>query len=262
MGGTDAVRLARWRTITPFDDGQRELRGGAVPALLAPLVRRVSSVVCAYTCEPVLALSYDDGPDPEQTPALLDLLAERQVQATFFLLTERARRHPDIVRRMVTEGHEVGLHGIDHTRLSTLTTSEARRRLKRGVAELSEITGRPVRHYRPAYGAQTLPQALTVRSLGLLPTMWSGWASDWEDTPVETAVGRAVAAVHPGCLLLLHDSQGDPDPGVTVPYLQRDLTEALLDRLSADAYRVVSLADLLSRPQLHSVWFERSQRPA
>lgn len=254
------MRVARRRDVAAFDRGDRTIQSVPVPAPLAPAVRQVTSVVCADTPDRVFTLTYDDGPDPRQTPALLDLLAERGTRATFFLLTGPARRHPEIVRRMRAEGHEVGLHGIDHTRITTLSTAQVRERLRRGMAELQEITGERVRYYRPAYGAQTVQQVVAARRLGLLPMLWSGWASDWEDTSVATAVDRAAAAVHPGCVLLLHDAVGDPDPERPEPqYLQRELTAGLLDRVGAD-YRVVPLPELLEHRQVHSFWFNAAEK--
>ena len=104
----------------------RVLRWGR-PALL-PL----SSVACVATEQRVVALTYDDGPDPENTPAVLDALAAFGATATFFVLADRAEKHPELLRRIVAEGHDVGLHGEDHTRLSTLSAREALTRIRRG----------------------------------------------------------------------------------------------------------------------------------
>src|SRR6185503_9277869 len=102
------------------------------------------------------ALTYDDGPEPGETDAVLDALAEAGVRATFFQLVYRAEAYPDLVRRVVAAGHEVALHGIDHARLTELPTAEVRRRLNEGKQRLERVAGQPVRLFRPAYGSQTI----------------------------------------------------------------------------------------------------------
>src|SRR5919107_5789297 len=138
----------------PLPEPDRVLRWGR-PALL-PL----SSVACVATPQRVVALTYDDGPDPDHTPGVLDALARHGATATFFVLAERAEAHPDLVRRIAAEGHDVGLHGEDHTRLSALPARQALTRIRRGRRRLAAVLGRPVTLYRPADGAQGLAPAV------------------------------------------------------------------------------------------------------
>ncbi|WP_337060153.1 polysaccharide deacetylase family protein [Kineococcus sp. G2] len=241
------------------------------PAWARPVnraLRGASTVLCADTDERVVALTYDDGPDPEQTPALLDVLAERSVRATFFVLVERAEAHPGIVRRALDEGHEVELHGIDHTRLSALGTREAVARVREGKDRLEQVTGRPVRFFRPPYGAQTLPQVLGFRSLGLEVVLWSGWAQDWVHDEVPAVAGRIVRPFSPGAVILLHDTRGDPDVGDPAELPRFSRAEALshaLDLLPADVaaapWSYATLGQLLAgRPAVRAVWAEKPSR--
>ncbi|MCI2238269.1 polysaccharide deacetylase family protein [Paenibacillus sp. TRM 82003] len=241
------------------------------PAWARPVnraLRGASTVLCADTDERVVALTYDDGPDPEQTPALLDVLARRSIRATFFVLVEHAEAHPGIVRRALDEGHEVELHGIDHTRLSALGTRAAVARVREGKDRLEQVTGRPVRFFRPPYGAQTLPQAVGFRALGLELVLWSGWAQDWVHDEVPAVAGRIVRPFRPGAVILLHDTRGDPDVGdpTEVPRFSR--AEALshaLDLLSAggaaEPWDYATVGQLLAdRPAVRAVWAETSSR--
>ena len=118
--------------------------------------RATGSVVRVQTERPELVLTYDDGPDEETTAAILDVLAQHGATATFFVLLTRVREQPELLREIVARGHEIGLHGTDHRRMTTIGRREARARLVDGRAELEGAAGTPVRWYRPPYGAQTL----------------------------------------------------------------------------------------------------------
>lgn len=203
----------------------------------------------AGTQERVLALTYDDGPHPRTTPALLDLLGAAGAPATFFVLVEKAERHPEIVRRMLAEGHEVGFHGVDHARLSRTAPHVVRALTSDGVRRLRALGVEDLRWSRPTYGAQSPWGQLAVRSCGLRPVLWTGWARDWEDEPTQVLLERAVAAVEPGGVLLLHDDY-EPDPRAPRPpprSLDRPLLlQGLLADLSARGYRALTLSQLLA----------------
>jgi peptidoglycan/xylan/chitin deacetylase (PgdA/CDA1 family) len=214
----------------------------------------VSSVLAVATPEPVLSLTYDDGPDPEFTGRVLDLLAEHGARATFFLLTERARRHPALVARMLAEGHEVGLHGIDHARLTRLSAPAVFRLLRAGKDQLEQVTGRPARLYRPTYGAQSVPQFLAARALGLEVVIWSAWARDWEGAPAEVVGPRAVTAMHAGAIVLLHDSSGD---GVGIGLDRGRASELVLAGMRGRGFASVPAGELLARyPAVRTYWVD------
>lgn len=252
------VRLVRQRDVCQYEAGRRELPGRPLPPILGPLAARLTVLGCAPTPEPLLALTYDDGPDPVMTPAILDALAAHGAQATFFVLLTQARAHPQIVRDIVARGHDLGLHGDDHVRMSTLSTAEATRRVRDARRELEGIAGAPVRLYRPAYGALTAAQVVALRLAGLEIVLWSCWARDWErSTPGEVA-DRAVEAAHPGGIMLLHDASEGP-ARVTLPadFDRGAITAAALPRLHADGYRLVTVSRLLDlAPEGRMRWGE------
>ncbi len=108
------------------------------------------------TDERMIALTFDDGPDPEWDPRILDILAGQQSHGTFFMLIKNARAFPELVRRVVAEGHEVGLHGLNHRNLIGGSRRWTRRLLEGAASELAGIAGMPVGYFRPPYNAQTV----------------------------------------------------------------------------------------------------------
>ena len=226
----------------------------ATDRLLAP----VGSVRAVRTSEPAVALSYDDGPDPVGTDAVLRALAEAGATATFFQLVYRAEQSQEIVGRVVAAGHEVALHGIDHTRLTTLPVAEVTRRLADGRRRLEAVTGRPVRLFRPPYGAQTLRTYVAARRSGLDVVVWGPAAYDWVDGSPGELAARALAGTGPGDVLLLHDGfevpAGDRTPRPT--FDRGEMTRALLAGLTERGLRATSVGALMAagRPW-RTAWF-------
>lgn len=250
--------VVRRGTVCRWDDGPRTFTAPPGPrGAVLRAARPLTSLACVRSTERVLALTFDDGPDPEHTPQVLDVLAAHRAQATFFVLVERARAHPELVQRMVVEGHEVALHGQDHSRLSTLPAREAVRRVAAARTELATLVGRPVRLYRPAYGAQSLGQLVGTRMLGLDVVLWSAWCRDWQNDAADEVLARARDAVHPGAILLLHDGCGDPALG-SPSFSRAAVVDALLAHLRQGAWQVVTVSGLLrGREPVRTLWAER-----
>lgn len=173
------------------------------PRLLA---RAFGTVTGVRTAGPAAALSFDDGPDPEATPRLLDLLGRAGARATFFLVGKRAARHPELVARIAAEGHAVGNHGWDHPALPTLKPAAVVDQLRRTAEAIAAAGVARPRLMRPPYGDQSLASHLAARRLGLTVTAWSVVGADWEDDDGATIAGRVLAGLHPGAIVLLHDS--------------------------------------------------------
>jgi peptidoglycan-N-acetylglucosamine deacetylase len=154
-----------------------------------------------------VALTFDDGPHPEGTPAVLDVLDELGWTATFFVLGSQARRYPDIVRETAGRGHEIAVHGDEHRYLIARAPWTAYDDLRRAHDTVGDITGVEPHWWRPPYGVLSGPALLAARTLGLQPVLWSAWGRDWEAeaTPASIVAGL-VAAPLPGATLLLHDS--------------------------------------------------------
>ena len=180
----------------------------AVDALLAT---RLGSIRSVRTDEPMVALTFDDGPDPQWTPQILDILASKQMHATFFMLLENARAMPDLVRRAVSEGHEVGLHGVDHRSLIGGSRRATHWLLEEAAAELGTIAGMPVTWFRPPYNAQTIATFLGARDAGLDTVYCDLDSLDWSGLEEEQVAAGVVVRAAPGNIVLAHDRLAD-DP--------------------------------------------------
>jgi peptidoglycan/xylan/chitin deacetylase (PgdA/CDA1 family) len=161
-----------------------------------------------------VALTFDDGPHPDGTPAVLDALDGLGWTATFFVLGDQARHHPDIVTETLRRGHEIAVHGDVHRYLIARPPWTAYDDLRRAVETVEDITGTQPRWWRPPYGVLSGPALLAARRLGLRAVLWSAWGRDWraEATP-SSVVEELLARRLQGGTLLLHDSDVTSAPG-------------------------------------------------
>jgi peptidoglycan/xylan/chitin deacetylase (PgdA/CDA1 family) len=154
-----------------------------------------------------VALTFDDGPHPEGTPAVLDALAEANATATFFLVGEQVALRPSLAREIVDRGHEVALHGHRHTLLLRRRVRELADDLDRAAAAIAEATGVAPTLYRPPYGVFSSGALAHVRARGWRPVLWSTWGRDWERRATAGSIARrATKGLRPSDVVLLHDS--------------------------------------------------------
>jgi peptidoglycan-N-acetylglucosamine deacetylase len=174
-----------------------------------------------------IALTFDDGPDPDATPALLEILDAAGVRATFFLVGEQLLVHHELGGAVTAAGHEVALHGFRHVEHDEL--DEPRDDLLRGLDAVEAATGtRPVL-FRPPYGRFSAASYAACRELGLEAVYWSAWGSDWEAIPAARVAKLVRRDLAPGAIVLLHDSARyghRPSAGPTVEALPAILEEA------------------------------------
>ncbi len=128
-----------------------------------------------------LALTFDDGPNATWTPKLLDLLASHRLQATFFLVGERAQAEPELVRRATAAGHLIGNHSWDHPNLARRSSDVIREELRRTQNVLEQITGSAAKFFRPPYGARRPAVFHIAHEMGLKLVLWNAMTSDWSD---------------------------------------------------------------------------------
>jgi peptidoglycan/xylan/chitin deacetylase (PgdA/CDA1 family) len=151
-----------------------------------------------------LALTFDDGPDPDATPAVLDALGAAGAQATFFLVGEQVDAHPELAAEVAARGHAVGLHGYRHVEHDEL--GDPRVDMERGAAALAAATGERPALFRPPYGRFSAASRTACRELGLSPVYWSGWGCDWEPIPAPRIADLVIRDIALGVIVLLHDS--------------------------------------------------------
>jgi peptidoglycan/xylan/chitin deacetylase (PgdA/CDA1 family) len=160
-----------------------------------------------------IALTFDDGPDPHGTPAVLEALAGLGWRATFFLLGSQVRRHPDIARLVVEAGHEVAVHGTVHRNHLARTPWGIRRDLRVAAGEIAEVTGVRPRWFRPPYGVLSGGTLWAARDLGLTPVLWTAWGKDWLAGPPAHVVAEVMRTLRDRGTVLLHDSDCTSRPG-------------------------------------------------
>ncbi len=196
-----------------------------------------------------VALTFDDGPDPTWTPRILDVLKARGLKATFFLIGRNVEDHPDLVRRIIAEGHEIGNHTYTHGNLAEMP--EWRQRLELGSTErlIEAETGRSTTLFRPPYDAdatptdvaQLAPLAFAERELGYTVVLERIDPQDWARPGADVIVQRVKEQRREGSIILLHDAGGDRSQTLTA--LPR-----ILDWLAERGDSVVPMSELLGIP--------------
>lgn len=187
----------------------------------------------------ILALTYDDGPSSIMTPQVLDLLRSRRARATFFMLGRNAERYPQIVDRVVKEGHDIGCHSYNHVNAWNSGPYAAIRDIQKGYDHLSGWVP-PNGMFRPAHGKMTLLTYWTIRKRHA-PIYW--WTIDSGDTRNNLPSPRQVAELmrqDNGGIILMHDLDRDAARNRFV----LDLTDLLLDVAQRESLRVVTLGEL------------------
>jgi len=169
--------------------------GGLAYASLWPGSRIFGKALIAPNEPGELALTFDDGPNGAWTPRLLDTLAGYGVNATFFLLGERAQAQPKLVRRMVEAGNVIGNHSWSHPNLARSRSRQIREELKRTSETLEQIAGAPVKFFRPPFGARRPAVYRIARELGLHPVLWNVMTSDWSETSSARITERVVTRI-------------------------------------------------------------------
>lgn len=154
-----------------------------------------------------VALTFDDGPHPEGTPAVLEVLARAGSRGTFFVIGEQVRRRPELVARVALAGHAIALHGDRHRLQLRMSAAAVAEDLKRGMAAIEDATGATPAWHRPPFGIYSSAGLREARAAGLAPLLWSRWGKDWRKrTTPRRIAARATRSVIAGDVILLHDA--------------------------------------------------------
>ncbi|AVT37785.1 polysaccharide deacetylase family protein [Plantactinospora sp. BB1] len=208
-----------------------------------------SSLHGVRTGERTVALTFDDGPRSGDTDPVLAQLAHAGAYATFFTLLVRVRRERLLLAEIVAAGHEVALHGFDHRRLTRTDPAVVPALLRDARAELEDLTGLPVRFFRPPYGAQNALVWQATVDAGLVPVVWQRECRDWDTVAPDLAFAE-LDHLEPGMVVLAHDTVALPDDGAEPfdpPAVDRGaVTAAILSRIGAQDLVPTSLGRALS----------------
>lgn len=190
-----------------------------------------------------VALTFDDGPSAD-TERILDVLAAHDLSATFFMLGRQVEQFPQIARRVIDEGHEVGNHSYSHPIYLFRGPSETRHQLERAQETITSVTGARPRFARPPCGVRTPAYFAAARRLGLRTVQWSVAGFDWKKLTGAEIAERVLRDVESGSVILLHDgdSDGKRDRSATVAALP-----IIIEGLQRRGLNVVPLSQLLER---------------
>ena len=227
--------------------------------------RVVGSVTNVVTHEPVAALTFDDGPHPDFTPRVAQLLKRYDARATFFMVGEAAARRPDLVRAIGEADHAIGLHSWSHFSFRQQTSQQRRSQL-RACARVLAPYATPL--VRPPYGELSVAARLDALWLGYEVVGWNVDVGDWYETDASLMASRLVDSIRPGCVVVLHDAlfdNGTPRRRTKLerkPHLDREQMLTALDRALAHfrgKFRFVTVPELLRCGVAHRrLWFENA----
>jgi peptidoglycan/xylan/chitin deacetylase (PgdA/CDA1 family) len=187
------------------------------------------------------ALTFDDGPDPEHTPRVLDILRREGVTATFFLIGQRAAAAPDVARRIVAEGHELGNHTWSHRSLWLCGPRETEREIVHGHDAIDQAAGCAPRFFRAPWGMTNLAMLPVLRRLATPCVFWTVQTEGQRAAGAERQLRVATERVKPGAIFDLHDADGVPGAGERTV----EVLPALISALRGDGYVLAGLSELL-----------------
>jgi peptidoglycan-N-acetylglucosamine deacetylase len=187
--------------------------------------------------QPFIAMTFDDGPSAENTPRLLEMLKQRNIKATFFLIGQNAASNPEVVRRILADGHEIGNHSWTHPQLSKLSDDRVTAEITKTQEAIKSASGFTPTLLRPPYGAITPRQREWIENqFGLNIILWSVDPFDWKRPGASVITQRILTQVHPGAIILSHDIHKQ-----TV-----DAMPATLDGLIRKGYKFVTVSQLIA----------------
>ena len=199
---------------------------------------------------PEVALTFDDGPHPEGTPAVLDRLDQLGLRGTFFTLASAVEQHPELLAEIVRRGHEVGTHGYRHAHHLARSPAWVAGDLRRATTTMAAAGVAPV-WFRPPYGQGTAATFGVARLRGLRPVLWSAWGREWTTADPRRVAARIGRRLRRGAVVLLHDSDAHGRPGMWRTALDSlDLVAADLER---HGLKAVGLQQLVRRGPVDGV---------
>ena len=192
---------------------------------------------------PEIALTFDDGPNEPFTSKILDILKERGVGATFFVLGQNAEKYPETLKRIAAEGHEIGNHTWSHEVLPLKLPGEIGEEIERTGSVIEKASGVRPRFFRAPHGWRNPWVDRTVRAKGLIPVAWTLGVWDTDRPGAALIAQRTIEGAENGCVLLLHDGRGTEDRADSSQLAEA--LPAIVDSLRGRGYRFVSLSRMM-----------------
>ena len=241
--------------------GARVLR----EAVAAPTRYLLGTITHVSTEQPIAALTFDDGPHPEYTPRLLEILERYRAHATFFMVGRAASQHQDLICRMAKAGHTVANHSWDHACFPLIPSSERRAQISACEKAIAPYGNR---FFRPPYGAQNVVSRLEALQMGYKVITWNVDAGDWWEPDARRMADRLAQQLRPGSIAVFHDALfdgGNPSHELKLAQQPKVSREPMLEALeiflkrSGDKWSFVTIPDLLRYgiPQYEN-WYRRT----
>jgi peptidoglycan-N-acetylglucosamine deacetylase len=221
--GPGVVALGQWTPVRALPRGWCRWRGPAVSQV---------------------ALTFDDGPDPDSTPRVLDRLDELGLRGTFFCLGSRVRETPELVAETLLRGHEIGVHGFVHEHHFARHPGWVTADLDAALEALAECGVEP-RWYRPPYGQVSAGTLRAARSRGLELVHWSAWGREWDEPDGRSVAERVSRSLEPGAIVLLHDSDVTSPQGTVDRVI--DALGLIAEDLGRRGFSSVTLSHMVPR---------------
>ena len=207
------------------------------------------NIVRLDTDQRIIALTFDDGPNPPYTDRLLDVLAKHDVKATFFMIGNRIERHPETVRRVIAEGHQIGNHSYNHPLLGFLPPNYVQREIERTDDLLQQVGVLGVTMFRAPVLTRFLPVAWVLAKADRTHISCNVWSWDWTtqdpDKITETVLKKTLSSTGAGSIIVLHDGKAEnarADRSGTI-----EATDRIITALKKERYRFVRLSDVSSQ---------------
>ncbi len=173
-----------------------------------------------------IALTFDDGPQKPYTEQILDILAKYSIKATFFLTGEKVEQNPDIVRRIISDGHEVGNHSYSHKTMRSRSSKWLRREIERTDELLLQAGANHPIHFRPPFGRNSFQLISLIKKMKKKIILWDIGPKDFKYSHSYEVVGKVLKKMKPGSIIVLHDGGGDRSVTVeAVNILVKDIRE-------------------------------------
>ncbi|MBP2632611.1 MAG: polysaccharide deacetylase [Firmicutes bacterium] len=214
----------------PQVEGNRYQRGHNIPGKL---------YWAGSDQDKMVALTFDDGPEEKWTPKILDILKQKKVKATFFVIGKQAQKYPEMLRRINEEGHIIADHTYNHADLKKLDEEQVKQEIETCASIIHEIIGKTPSFVRPPYGFHNEAVDHAIYSEGKIIILWSIDTKDWTGLDAADIKSRVLPKMQNGFIILQHDGE-NPKLGGSVTALPD-----IIDELQAQGYTFVTLSELL-----------------
>jgi len=216
------------------------LKSSRAPQIFGVAINRIK------TTDKVVAITYDDGPNPPYTDQILQVLHDLDVKATFFVLGKELEKHPEYVEKIASQEHDIGNHSWSHEQLIFKSPTFIKNEIYKTDTLIKSLGYQKAIHFRAPYGRKLFILPWILSSQNRTHILFDVAPDDWECPSVDVIVSRVMQNVKPGSILLFHDGCGD-DGGCNDRSQTVQATRIIIEKLTADGYNFLTVSQLLAK---------------